>query len=126
MSRPRLLLCLCARPINSVICCKEDSYKESVSWKSLEPVSARQSALSRRAVAFLVFLPRAAGARVITANLRPRPDRLGRLSLGRTCLKLEVPLLPPLALFYLFGLVLGFGRLHQEQEPYRLGVDPVH
>src|ERR1039458_3809918 len=82
---------------------------------------------SRRcSVALLVLRTGAAPGGIVSPNFRPRAHGLGRFGLGRPGLKLEILLLATLALLDLLGLVLRLGRLHQEQEADRLGIDPIH
>src|SRR5437763_1504149 len=64
---------------------------------------------SSRAVAFLVFFAGAAGTRIVAPDFRASPNRLGRLSLGRASLILQIfllTLLPALDLARDFRQVL--------------------
>src|SRR5580658_11235635 len=88
--------------------------------------SVRPSILGGGAVALLVFLAGAAGAGVVAADFRGCADGLGRLSLCGAGLELKILLLASLALLDLLRFRFGLGRLHEEEEANRFGVDAVH
>src|SRR5208282_2361930 len=78
------------------------------------------------AVALFVFLAGAAGAGVVAADFSGGADGFGRLGLRGAGLELKILLLAALALLDLLRFRFGFGRLHEEEEANRFGVDAVH
>src|ERR1700749_730548 len=89
-------------------------------------LAADRHGLGFYTVAFLVFLARAAGTRIVASDLGRRSHRLWRLSLVSARLKLQILLLLPLPTLDLLGFVLRLRGLHEEQEPHRFLIDAIH
>src|SRR5579884_3086787 len=76
--------------------------------------------------ALLVLLARATGAGIVAADFNAGPYGSWRFSLRGSGRVLQLLLLPALTPFDPLGLLFRAGGLHQEQEPDRLCIDPVH